>query len=80
MPTTDPAAAIVDLLSERAEGLTICPSEAARRVDAVNWRGAMLAVHTAARDLVSAGRIVLTQGGVVVAPDAVVGAYRIRKR
>jgi len=31
-------AAIVDLLDERAAGASICPSEAARRIDPEGWR------------------------------------------
>ena len=38
----------------------------------------MPAVHAAARALADAGAVVLTQGGAAVAPDAIVGAYRIR--
>lgn len=71
--------AILSLLSRRAEGLTICPSEAARVVDPQNWRGAMFLAHEAARSLARSGAVVLTQKGVVVATDAIQGVYRIRK-
>lgn len=71
--------AILVLLVMRADGLTICPSEAARRINADAWRAHMPAVHDAARALVASGDVVLTEGGAVVPPDAVVGAYRIRR-
>ena len=70
-------AAIFDLLAERDPGKTICPSEAARRIDLDHWRDAMPVAHEAARRLVERGAAVLTQGGAAVAPDNVVGAYRI---
>lgn len=77
--TPDPAVAILTLLDRRAAGRTICPSEAARMVDPAGWRVAMPAVHAAARRLAAEGAVVLTQGGVATDPDAVVGAYRIRR-
>lgn len=80
MKQVDAAVAILALLAERGEGLTICPSEAARRLDPLGWRALMPLVHAAARDLVADGAVAITQSGQVVSPDAVVGAYRIRKR
>lgn len=65
---------------DAAAGLTICPSDAARRIDPVGWRALMPQVHDAARRLVVDGAVAITQSGQVVSPDAVVGAYRIRKR
>jgi hypothetical protein len=75
----DAAAAVVALLAERAEGATTCPSEAARRVDPVGWRNAMPAVHEAVRALAADGAAAVTQGGRLVDPEAIVGAYRVRK-
>ena len=72
-------AAILSLLDARAADATICPSEAARMVDPTGWREAMPAVHAAARRLADEGAAVLTQGGAIVDPRAVVGAYRIRR-
>ncbi len=71
--------AILTLLAERSDASTICPSEAARKLDPVEWRTHMPRVHAAARDLVASEKVVLTQGGAIVPPDAVVGAYRIRR-
>ena len=80
MEQADAATAILALLAERGEGLTICPSEAARRLHPAGWRALMPLVHDAARRLVADGAVAITQGGQVVSPDAVVGAYRIRAR
>lgn len=74
----DAGAAVLELLAERADGLTICPSEAARRIAPDAWREAMPTVHEAARALVAEGRVVITQGREVIVPTDVVGAYRIR--
>ncbi len=77
--TATAADAILKLLALRADGLTICPSEAARSVQPDAWRQMMPIVHDAAHALAAAGKVVLTQGGVVVPPQSGVGAYRIRK-
>lgn len=76
---SDAAAAILELLGGCADGSTICPSEAARALDATLWRDLMPVLHEAARGLVASGDVVLTQGGAVKNPDGIVGAYRIRK-
>lgn len=72
-------AAILSLLATRKDGATICPSEAARIVDAAGWREAMPAIHAAAHGLSASGAVVLTQGGVVREPADLVGVYRIRR-
>lgn len=71
--------AILQLLSKRPQGATICPSEAARLVlgeDA--WRAGMQATRRAARRLVHQGKIVITQRGRVVDPSHVKGPIRLR--
>jgi hypothetical protein len=73
--------AILELLDQRAEGATICPSEAARRVAetaGVPWRDLMEPAREAARALVDRGEVVITQGGTVVEPRTG-GAIRIRR-
>lgn len=70
-------AAITDLLASRSG--TICPSEAARRVDADGWRELMEPARRAARRLVDAGEVVITQGGRVVDPSTAKGPIRIRR-
>jgi hypothetical protein len=72
-------AAIVELLSRRAVGKTICPSEAARLVDPIGWEELMGRSRAAARRLVAEGAIVITQQGRIVDPSAVKGAIRLRR-
>jgi hypothetical protein len=70
--------AIRTLLAERARGGTICPSEAARVVNADGWRELMEPARAAARRLVDAGDIEITQGGRVVDPSTAKGPIRLR--
>lgn len=72
--------AIVELLSNRAGGATICPSEAARAVFPEGWRERMEDARQAARRLVAAGRIEIVQGGRVVDPSTAKGPIRLRLR
>ena len=72
--------AIRTLLQDRAGGASICPSEAARLVATDgDWRGLMEAARRAARRLVTAGEVVITQGGKVVDPSTAKGPIRIRR-
>lgn len=71
--------AIVDLLDHRKGGATICPSEAARRVDPDGWRELMEPARRAARRLVADGEVEITQGGHVVDPSTAKGAIRVRR-
>lgn len=71
--------AILDLLSHRGPGKTICPSDAARRVDPERWRDLMDQARAAANRLVTQGTIVITQRGTVVDPDQAKGAIRLRR-
>lgn len=74
--------AIEDLLSARAGGATICPSEAARAVGGPNedaWRPLMEPARSAARRLVAAQRIEIVQGGRVVDPSTAKGPIRLRR-
>jgi len=70
--------AIRTLLAARAGGATICPSEAARAVDGEQWRPLMEQARAAARRLVDAGEIVITQQGRVVDPSTARGPIRLR--
>jgi hypothetical protein len=72
-------AAIVDLLGQRKGGSTICPSEAARKVDPDGWRELMEPARRAARRLVADGTVVITQGGRVVDPSTAKGPIRVRR-
>ena len=71
--------AILSLLDARASGATICPSEAARIVGDSDWRDLMEPARAAARRLVAAGDVVITQGGAVVDPSTARGPIRIRR-
>lgn len=71
---------IRDLLAARGQDTTICPSEAARAVGGEDWRDLMEPARRAARRLVAAGEVVITQRGTVVDPSTAKGAIRIRQR
>ncbi len=71
--------AITDLLDARGAGKTICPSEAARRVDPEDWRPLMEPARRAAGRLVEAGEVEMTQQGQVVDPATVRGPVRLRR-
>ena len=70
---------IVELLEQRAEGATICPSEAARAASPETWRDLMDPVRRAAGRLVEQQQVVITQGGEVVDPASARGPIRIRR-
>jgi hypothetical protein len=73
--------AILELLSRRRDGATICPSEAARAVAGRgnDWRPLMDAARSAAAGLVEAGEVVITQRGQVVDLATARGPIRIRR-
>lgn len=70
--------AILELLSARARGATICPSEAARRVAPDDWRPLMARARSAARRLVALGALEITQRGRAVDPSTARGPVRLR--
>jgi uncharacterized protein DUF3253 len=75
-------ASILALLEQRDTGKTICVSEAARDVhgnDSEGWRELMEPARDAARRLVAAGEVVITQGGRVVDPATAKGPIRVRR-
>jgi hypothetical protein len=72
--------AILDLLASRSG--TICPSDAARAVggpDEADWRPLMEPARRAARRLVAAGEVEVTQRGRAVDPSTARGPIRIRR-
>lgn len=71
--------AIGELLDQRRAGTTICPSEAARRIEPEAWRDLMPAARAAAGRLAAAGQVEVTQGGVVVDVASARGPVRIRR-
>ena len=77
--TAGARAAILDLLSRRAAGRTICPSEAARALGGDDgFRPLMPIVREAAAELVARGELEVTQKGQVVDPSAARGPIRLR--
>jgi hypothetical protein len=72
-------AAILDLLEQRGPGKTICPSDAARRVDPTNWRILMDPARAAAQRLVAQGKIVVTQRGKIIDLEQAKGPIRLRR-
>ncbi|MFD7709340.1 DUF3253 domain-containing protein [Streptomyces sp. NPDC059786] len=74
--------AIMDLLEQRGLTATICPSDAARAVyegDDDGWRALMEPARRAARRLVTAGKVQITQSGHPVEPTKTHGPIRIRR-
>lgn len=80
--------ATLHLLSRRADGATICPSEAALLVHGRTaaggdggdgWRDLLEPARAAARRLVAAGEVEITQRGQVVDPSTAKGPVRVRR-
>ncbi len=70
----------LSLLAGRAGSSTICPSEVARTVGTEeSWRALMEPARRAARRLVAAGQVEITQHGRVVDPSTAKGPIRIRR-
>ncbi|GAA1664487.1 DUF2256 and DUF3253 domain-containing protein [Microbacterium lacus] len=67
------------LLAARAADATVCPSEAARAVGGEDWRDLMEPARRAARRMVDAGDVEITQRGAVVDPSTARGPIRIRR-
>ena len=69
--------AIGELLDQRAESKTICPSEAARAVGGKEWRDLMPAAREAAARMAERGEVVVTQKGREVKATNAKGPIRI---
>lgn len=69
---------IRELLDARSRDSTICPSDVARAMSDDNWRELMEPVRRAARRMVDAGEVEITQKGSVVDPSTAKGPIRIR--
>ncbi|WP_271084171.1 DUF3253 domain-containing protein [Brevundimonas sp. NIBR11] len=72
-----PKAQVLALLDARAEGATVCPSEAARALagEDGDWRARMPEVRAAVDQLTAEGRVRLSWKGRPMSSRA--GAYRI---
>jgi len=77
-PAGNPArTAIMDLVSQRGVGKTICPTEAARAISDDKWRRALPDVRAEAVRLAKAGKIAIYRKGKPVDPDDFKGVYRL---
>lgn len=73
--------AILALVAERGAEKSICPSEAARALDAEGWRSLMTRVRREAVHLAQEGRIEILRKGKPVDPGAEIrGVIRLRIR
>lgn len=70
---------IMEILTERGFGKSICPSEIVRRLYPEDWRDKMDLVRAVARELVEKKLIEITQKGKAVNVDAK-GPIRLRLR
>ena len=68
---------IVQLLNQRGDGKTICPSEVLSPEEKQN-KEKMELVRQAARRLVAKGHILITQKGQIVDPSLAKGAIRLK--
>jgi len=78
MADQDLEAVILRLLGQRAEGTSICPSDAARAARPSGWRALMDDVRAAAGRLARRGEVDVTQRGQVVDIGEARGPVRIR--
>lgn len=69
---------ILEMLAARAPSASLCPSDVARAAAPDDWRPLMEPVRRAARRLVDAGAVEITQRGRVVDPATASGPIRIR--
>jgi hypothetical protein len=69
---------ITELLERRGPGKTICPSDAARAIDAQGFRKLMPAVRDVAQTMVRQGTIVVTQRGEPVDIRTARGPVRLK--
>ena len=68
---------IDELLSERDEGGTICPSEVARALGGEDWREMMQPVREVAATRAQRGELAVTRQGVPVDPGNPGGPIRL---
>lgn len=60
---------IFQMLGQRAEGASVCPSEVARALEPERWRPLMPMVRDVARALASEGKLEIRQRGEPVDPE-----------
>ena len=77
---SDIAAAMLQLVSQRASAASACPSEVARRLAPNQWRALMPRVREIAARLAVQGQIEITQRGAAVSPQGPwTGPIRLRQ-
>jgi len=69
---------ILELLAKRVAGASICPSEVAREMWPDAWQERMEETRQAARRLVAANQLEITQNGKAVDPSTAKGPIRLR--
>ena len=69
--------AILELVTLRGSGKTICPTEAAKAVSSGHWRKLLSDVRPAAVRLAKAGQICIFRKGKPVDPETFKGVYRL---
>lgn len=72
--------AILSLVEARGAGKSICPTDAARALDAENWRARLNAVRNGAIRLALAGKVDILRKGKPVDPTDFKGVYRIARK
>lgn len=71
--------AILELLSKRREGASICPSEAPRKLFPETWRDYMIVTRETAMKLHRKGTIEICQNGEAIGSDlGIAGPIRLR--
>ena len=73
-------AVILRLVDARGPDKSICPSEAARALDAVGWRSRLGEVRSASVRLARAGRIDILRKGKPIDPGEMRGVIRLRTK
>ncbi|MEM0924649.1 MAG: DUF3253 domain-containing protein [Planctomycetota bacterium] len=79
MATTVIRQKILELVTARDPGKSICPSEVARSLDPNDWRRLLPTIREVAAQLIDRGLIVATQKGQLVDLASAVGPIRLSK-
>ena len=74
----DISSTILDIATQRGTEKTTCPSEIARKLFPDDWREQMKNVVDVAIDLHNQGKIVITQKGMPIDVNRIIGPIRIK--
>lgn len=72
------AQTIIDMATERGADKSICPSDVARNLFALNWRKYMDEVRAVAVDLQRQGKVAITQKNKPIDVNHIKGPIRIK--